>query len=225
MTAIRLMARVAQNQIEAARTATRIARDMPGCLHAEDFADIEATGDFLHVELWDKPGAWDAAWAKRAEMLAPALQRVEFYKHAHFTPTGPTWEASDPDVRAQSIRWPIADTIRILIFVAVDPDEPNGPRIQDSVETRQEPGCGEFIFYRSLDFAENVALIETWSSPEIYDIHWKRRIAQDAQPYPEPPERRYGETSFEWYQHTDYKLIDGLWQPTSADRRMTTVLW
>ncbi len=189
MPAIRMMARVNADGIETVCAATRAARELPGCLHAEDFSDIEERGDILHVELWETPADWDAAWSARQDLIAANLRGIEFYKHAHFMPTGPTWEACDANARAESIRWPISGAIRILIFVALGPGESNERHIQDSVETRQELGCEEFIFYRSLDFAENVALIETWSSPEIYDIHWKRRIAPGAPSYPEPPAR------------------------------------
>jgi quinol monooxygenase YgiN len=152
---------------------------------------------------------------------------IEFYPLVRFQPSDGVWKA-DAATRAETIRWPAAGAVRILIQMTSDPSSDPAGSIATSVATRAELGCEEFEFFRSIEFPENLALVESWSSPEIYDVHWMARLVeQRANPRQRaaPLERRYGENGFEWYSQCRYGASSGIWQPEAAERRMSTVWW
>lgn len=225
--AIRIIARArGENAKSGLRTLTDAARKADGCRHAEDYASVEGPDQLLHLELWDTPAAWDEHQRHYQAAMADALDDIEFYKRARFAPEGPRWSAVDENARAETLRWPAPNgPIRIAVLVTAPVEAPAEFFVQNSIQTREEPGCREFEYFRSLDYAENLALIESWESPAIYDVHWRHRLAQNEPPPPPPPTPRYGEISFEWYPECRYALIDGLWQPRNPGLRMETVLW
>lgn len=240
---------------EILQAATKLARGLPGCLQAEDFRSVEFAENLLHIELWESTAAWDAAWealrgAPEGRALiakyqasqapfhggAPAAPRrtgqngLEFYKQARFAPVSGAWVASDEGVRANSIRWPAWGIVRIVIQSASDPAIVTpASQIANSIETRLEKGCLHFEFFRGVEFSENVVLIESWASAEIYDVHWMGRLVQQRASgpvaRPTPPERRYGQTSFEWYSQCYYALTDDVWMPEDPQQRMSSVYW
>lgn len=227
MTSVRMLLRAeGSDAMPRLAALTEAARALPGCLHSEDFVALESDSQFLHVELWETPGAWDAAYAARTEALTALAYRLEFYKFARFAPTGPAWVAVDSDARGETLRWPAAPgPIRILIQVTGNPTDPAQPLVDLSYGTRQEEGCLEFTFFRSVDFPENLALLESWASPAIYDRHWQFRLSQNSPPPPPAPERRYGETTFEWYPECHFILKNGCWVAEEPAKRMDTVFW
>ena len=106
-------------------------------------------------------------------------------------------------------------------------------RIAECAAPRLEPGCVQFENFRSVEYPENTCLMELWTTPEIYDIHWLNRLLQQASrassgPPPASPaqvERRHGSPGFEWYAHSYFALVDGVWQPEETRLRMSTVRW
>jgi len=235
-----------------ARTAAT--RSEAGCLEAQDFRSIENPDHLLHLELWESPVAWDQHWANLRSsadgrqqietmrtLQAPfhaghpenprkvGNDAVEFYPQRVFTRQGPIWAASGDAVSPGSIRWPVGGAFRLVIQMTIAPDADLTPRLRNTEVTRAEVGCEEFEFFRSLEFPENIALTETWSSPETYDKHWlnslRRQAALPGGPAPTPVERRYGAAGFEWYPHCFYTLVGDVWMPEDPARRMSTVIW
>jgi quinol monooxygenase YgiN len=217
-------------------------RGLPGCIQAEDHRSIEFDDNLLHLERWESPAAWDAAWASlqgtslglsfvatledcqaphhnglAASPRAYGTSGLEFYRHSRFSAANAYWESTDAADRAHSLRWPIWGKIRIVIQMTADPEADITPRLQNSAKTRAEAGCEHFEFFRSLDFPENIALIELWTNAETYDLHWLDRVRQRRGPppsaAPSPIARRYGDTGFEFYNHTRYQQIAGVFQP------------
>lgn len=217
-------------------------RGQAGCIQAEDHRSIEFDDNLLHLERWESPAAWDAAWtgvkdsdlgrslvAAFEDCAAPhhnglaatprqyGTSGLEFYPMSRFSAANSYWEATDETQRAQTIRWPIWGKIRIVIQMTADPEADIAPRLQNSAKTRAERGCEHFEFFRSLDYAENIALIELWTDAETYDLHWLDRVRQRRGPppsaTPSPTARRYGDTGFEFYNQTRYQAIGGVFQP------------
>ena len=130
------------------------------------------------------------------------------------------------------MRFPAWGPVRIVIQGTSPPAEPTQAQLDNATESRLEPGCIQFENFRSVAFPENTCLMELWSSPEIYDLHWLNRLVQQAPrpgqaatPARPQVERRYGTPGFEWYAHSYYTLIDNVWQPEDRDLRMLTVRW
>lgn len=240
---------------DAARVArAKAMRSEPGCLQAEDFRSLENADHMLHLELWEDAAAWDRHWtALKASPEGPAIveamralqapyhpggpdhprklgnDAVEFYSQRVFTRQGPIWVATDDRSSPQSIRWPASGAFRLVIQMTADPAADIAPRLRNTETTRAEVGCDEFEFFRSLEYPENIALTETWSSPATYDLHWLLRIQQQAGapggPAAPPIQRRYGEAGFEWYPHCFFTLVGDTWMPEDPAKRMTTVVW
>jgi len=159
------------------------------------------------------------------------LSGVEIYLHQRFIRSpADVWVRADEEQRIDSVRWPAWSAVRIIIQLNM-PIEAESGTIKTSLETRKEPGCLQFEHYRSIEFPENTALLELWRDAEIYDIHYLNRIKDrmfggiTPSPSRGAVDRRYGESGFEWYQHTFFVEIDGIWQPENPAHRTVTVRW
>jgi quinol monooxygenase YgiN len=246
-----------ESDLAALQPATVRARQAAGFLQAEDFRSIEFSDHLLHLQLWESAQAWDGYWhglaaseegrrliAVWSAAVAPhhegfrnqprrtGQNGVEFYKQARFSPVDGVWAMTDPAERAESIRWPAWSAVRIVIQVTAAPGADLEAAMGNFAETRAEPGCRHFEVFRGLEFEENAVLIETWSTPEIYDAHWMQRLVQararaaDGEgERPAPPARRYGEMGFEWYPLCYYSLAGEVWEPEDPKLRMSTVYW
>jgi quinol monooxygenase YgiN len=250
-------------QMNPANTEERIAgmldhikgmRDEPGCVQAELFRSTEFPENLLNLELWESPAAFDTHWKRVLDSGRPpglpylnspyhhgAIESprrhgqngIEFYEQAGFSQVDRVFVRADEAQRSEYVRWPAWGKIRIIIQLTSDPNAPRSPQADDPVETRAEPGCVEFEFFRGVEYPENVALMEVWESPEIYDRHWLSRILQqnafaaagNAPQRPPPMQRRYGSMGFEWYNHSYYTLVDNVWVPENPAQRMLTVRW
>lgn len=236
---------------------SRSLRESPGCLQAEDFRGTEYPEDLLHIELWESAAAFDAHWQRTVQsghggMLAqldslqsphhfgtPASPRrtgqngVELYEHRYFARYDQIWGRADESERSASVRWPAWAQVRILIQGTSDPNADHSAQLENSRLTREEPGCEQFEHFRGLEYPENTVLMETWTSPEIYDRHWLNRLLQQAAAAasgsgpvnPPAVERRYGRPGPEWYNLCYYTLVDNVWLPEDPARRMVTVRW
>ena len=260
MTAIRLI--VQSNPADADARAPDLVkfsaavRQEPGCLQAEDFRGTEFSEDLLHIELWESPAAFDAHWqralaegqrAMLAELLAlqapyrfgsPQSPRrhgqngIELYEHRYFTLHNQVWARLEESERSAYLRWPAWGAVRILIQNTSDPNADPSRKVQTALETRHEKGCDQFENFRGIEFPENTVAMETWTTPEIYDIHWLNRLLQQRRaatqpppPQPTPVERRYGRPGFEWYSLCYYTVLNDVWMPEDPARRMLTVQW
>ncbi len=227
-------------------------REEAGCIQAEDFRSSEFPNNVMHLQLWEDSASFDAFWKKQGDRgilndartwqtphhygLPGAPRRhgqtgIEFYRHEYFGRAENVWVLADEKERSQSIRFPAWSLVRILIQGTVPPDWDASTQLDNAQETRLEPGCIQFENYRGIEFPENTCLIELWSSPEIYDIHWLNRLVQQEAraggPAGQRPQadRRYSRPGAEWYAHSYFTLVDGVWQPEETDRRMVTVRW
>jgi quinol monooxygenase YgiN len=225
-------------------------RKEAGNLQAEDFGSTEFPGQFLHLELWESAAAFDAHWAKapgidllgswqapnhHGTLAAPRRQGengIEFYRHVIYSRSENYWAPAEDGERVASVRFPAWGAVRIVIQGTSPPGPPTPAQLDNSQESRLEPGCIQFEHFRGIEYPENTCLMELWSTPEIYDIHWLNRLLQQAAragqqpPPPLPPvERRYGRPGAEWYAHSYYTLVDDVWQPENTDLRMVTVRW
>jgi quinol monooxygenase YgiN len=234
--------------------ASKATREEPGCLQSEWFRGTEFAENMLYLELWETPAAFDAHWRRVLEgggqerllsLQAPhhhgtiesprrhGENGVEIYHHTPFARVDNAWARAEESQRSQYVRWPALGAVRIVIQLTSDPNTDPAPQVRNAVETRAEPGCIQFENFRGVEYPENTALMELWSVPEIYDIHWLNRILQQrtqaaagaAPQRPPPYERRYGRPGFEWYPHSYFTLIDNAWQPEDSSRRMLTVRW
>lgn len=236
-------------------TYTAALRDESGCLQSEDFRGSEFGENLLHLELWEDAAAFDAHWhgamkagasamlAELMELQAPyhfgtvqAPRRhgqngIEFYEHRYFMRDEGLWSRADEAERSSAVRWPAWGPIRIVVQGTGDPSADLSEMIKTSEETREEEGCLQFEHFRSLEFPENTVYLEHWASPEAFDLHWMNRTIQRSAGGARLAgggarvERRYGQPGFEWYNHSFYTLINGIWHPEEPARRMSTVHW
>lgn len=246
--------------LDALTASTAAFRDEPGCLHAEDLRGTEFPDHLLHLELWDGASAWDEHWrrhesaaepaAAHALIRSPNLQApfhggtpanprqsgeggVEFYKHRYFERRGPVWAAAGDEAAPQTLRWPAVGKVRILINFTSDPQTDPSRQLETSRDTRAEPGCEQFEYFRGVEHPENLVLVETWTDAAIYDRHWMARLRQQARaaasgtaPAPAAPfQRRYGRAGFEWYAQTWFALAGGVWMAEAPEQRAATVIW
>jgi quinol monooxygenase YgiN len=229
-------------------------RSEAGNLQAEVFRGNEFAENVLLLELWEGAASFDTHWAKVAadsralEMFAawqapyhygrPSAPRrqgtsgVEIYRQVLYSRVESAWAPSDAAERPASVRFPAWGPVRIVIQGTSEPGPPSPAQLDNAQESRLEPGCVQFENFRSVEYPENTCLMELWTTPEIYDIHWLNRLLQQASrassgPAAPPPqvERRYGSPGFEWYAHSYYTLVDGIWQPEDTRLRMSTVRW
>ena len=223
-----------------------------GCLQAEDFRSVEFPGSLMHLQLWENAASFDTYWqgtgprgglsdaaiwqAPHHYGLTSAPRRhgqggVEFYRQQYFGRVDNAWVLVDEIERTESIRFPAWGPVRILIQGTSPPDGDISAQLDNAQETRLEPGCIQFEHYRGIEYPENTCLMELWSTPEVYDVHWLNRLVQQAAraggPAVQRPqtERRYGSAGAEWYAHAYYTMVDGVWQPEEGARRMATVRW
>ncbi|WP_141653071.1 antibiotic biosynthesis monooxygenase [Phenylobacterium immobile] len=226
-------------------------RAQPGCLQAEDFRSIEFDAHLTHLELWESPAAWDAAWSslRRSDLGSeavavwqaveapfqlghPASPRetgqdgLELYRHALFDFADGGWEAIDPADRASSIRWPAWSAVRIVIQAKSDPTADIGPRLKGAAAARAEVGCRQFEHFRSLDHAENTVVIELWADPQIFDLHWMNRLitrrASGVGPF---SAATFEASRFEFYNACRYILRAGVFTPETPGLRAATLAY
>lgn len=230
-------------------------RAEPGCLHYELFQSMEYPENLVQIELWQDEAAFDRHWqAVQAEparggllaggdarLCAPhhygtprAPRRtgengIEIYPIAPFgrAPDG-TWQRTGVPL-IESVRWPARSGVRIILQLNLS-GEAERSALAEMLTTREEPGCLQFEYFRGVEFPENTLLMELWKDPEIFDLHHLRRLRDDIfsdkkRPARAPIERRYGDKSFEWYQHNYFCLVDSIWQPERPEERSNTVRW
>jgi quinol monooxygenase YgiN len=156
---------------------------------------------------------------------------VEFYRHAYVASSEGSFLPTEEAERIDSLRWPIRSALRLILQSHASPDAPFQPQAYYD-ETRAEFGCTQFEHYRSIEFPENRMTLELWDSPKIYDVHFLHRAIQriygvgtgpgSAGPR-QPIERRYGRAGYEFYEHSYFSLVDGVWQPSNEEQRMVTL--
>ena len=228
-------------------------RRTDGCLQFEYFRSTDIAEDLLLLGLWESVEAFDAFWQEHPESAfaleeprllqapyhygSPVLPRrhgqngVEFYRHTYFQQEGGVWIPTGDGERVETLRWPSYTGVRIINQGTSDPENP-GDRSRYTNDTRQEPGCIQFEQFRSVEFPVHIVNMELWTDPGIYDYHFLNRILQmqsgtvtrPAGPRTPIP-RVNGANGFEFYQHTYYSLVGGIWQPESERERMVTVRW
>lgn len=228
-------------------------RKEPGCLQFEFFRGNEFPENLVQAELWESQEAYDNHWKLHGSkciflenpvmLQAPyhhgptsyprrhGVSGVEFYHHNFFQQVDGTFTPTDLSVRSESIRWPaVHSPVRIVIQMTSNPADDES-YLQYSYDTRAEPGCLQFDYYRSLDFPENKLHLELWDTPpEAYDIHFLHRHLMriwdmGAKTSPQPVERRYGKAGLEFYPLCFFSLTGEIWQPENPAERMITIRW
>ena len=86
---------------------------------------------------------------------------------------------------------------------------------------QQEEGCLQYELFRSGDDPCKLVLIELWASKALYDRYWTTQCEREGLPSPE----RLRQARIEFYEHAEYTVIDGVWQPVDESDRMTTIRW
>ncbi len=81
--------------------------------------------------------------------------------------------------RSTSIRFPAWGKVRIVVHMSSDPRSDRRGIFASARRRREYPGCEEFDFFRSIEFPENIVLMELWSTPKIYDEFW-HKLTMDA---------------------------------------------
>lgn len=91
--------------------------------------------------------------------------------------------------------------------------------------TRGEEGCLEAECYRSLEFSENLAVVELWADEISYTAHWNRLLEGDSAR--ESILRSEGaDTSAEFYRHQGYaSQALGPWTPPEWEGVRPAITW
>lgn len=88
-----------------------------------------------------------------------------------------------------------------------------------------EPGCLQFEYFRSLANPDKFAIVELWESYEAYDGHWRTVQANRPAPQPGQPAPPRPQNLSEIYQHAVFDVVDGVWAPRDASRRIDSIRW
>jgi quinol monooxygenase YgiN len=229
------------------------ARRAPGCLQFEFFRSPEFPENLVQLELWGNREAFDGYWREHPDgafTLAEAhvleapnhhgtaqwprrhgMNGVEFYPHHYFERSDDAWQPVDRDAWSETVRWPAADGVRIIIQATSDPTV-DGTMSEFILKTRQEPNCLQFDYYRSLDYPENSLHLELWDGPQAYDVHYLNRILDrqwgtSVRPANTSAQatRVYGRDGMEFYQHNFYTRVGTVWQPEEGAQRMVVIHW
>ncbi len=227
-------------------------RQLPGCLEFDFYRSVEFPENIVQAELWDTPEAldrrlrnWEASTllSDVREVVSPlhggpedfprrhGQNGVEFYRYQRFVRLGRVFMAEESADRIDGVRWPIHGGVRVVIQSCTDPKADDAFRSY-SAETRSQPGCVEFDYFRSISFPENNLHLELWHGPPaVYDYHYRLRTLEVrwhigvARPDDFPRDRQYGLDGLELYEHTWFTPVGTLWEPEEPADRLSTVRW
>lgn len=210
-------------------------RRAAGCREAEVYRTISADPAVALLELWEDQYAYGAYWSTNVAdgeglLLAACIEgRVtsEFYRQRYFAP-GPVWTPTESRGRTRSVFWPATAPVRILITASVaDIDELTPALKVETTETRREPGCVEYAFYRSVEFPAHLAVLELWQDQSVYDAHWQLRMktGKAGAGGGESAPREHGSNGFEFYRQQTFMHLFDRWLPTAETHWSETIAW
>lgn len=86
---------------------------------------------------------------------------------------------------------------------------------------QKEDGALQYELFRSIEHPEKVVLHEHWASKELYDKHWREQVEREGL----PDLSQLSDVKVEFYQHANYSIVDGIWQPSEPTDRISTIRW
>jgi quinol monooxygenase YgiN len=110
-----------------------------------------------------------------------------------------------------------AMAIRIVSNVTIDPDHVEDyleywPR--RSAECRAERGALQYQVFRSIEYPNEMALLELWADQESYDEHWAAQSLIPNRPqFPRAPRATWRDGLEFYFQHQYFKLVNNVWVP------------
>lgn len=116
--------------------------------------------------------------------------------------------------------------VRVIVNITMESPAAVDAAIEGRIERCKrveatEEGCLQYEIYRSALRPEKLALLEHWSSLEIYDRHWTSQVTREGLPARRPGSK----SAAEFYPHDTYEVVDGIWVPAEAGRRTETIRW
>jgi quinol monooxygenase YgiN len=214
-------------------------RKQPGCVEAECYRSVDDPRNAGIVELWRDQHAYGDYWTRvldspeqdvvlrAAAQPGPGRAGSEFYRHQYFY-RDRIWVPVDHRDRTQKVRWPASGSVRIIIQNSQSNVDTIAPVLLGNArETRREPGCLQFEWFRSIEFRNHMLLLELWQDQAIYDAHWHLRIATGSggAVAREPAPRQQGSNGLEFYRYQPFTHLYDRWLPADVTRWSETVIW
>jgi quinol monooxygenase YgiN len=218
-------------------TYAHLQRQTQGCEEAECYRSVSTPERVGIVELWEDQYSFADHWCdvlddpaqnlvlRHTRDLPAGQSATEFYRHQYFDSDG-VWIASPHRARRQKIFWPGTGAVRVVIQLSQENSEASlAARRENIRETRREPGCLDFDLYRSIEFPDDILLIELWRDQTAYDAHWNLRLKSSTGGGGVPAQRRQGTNGFEFYRQQAFLHLYDRWVPAAEGTRSETVLW
>ncbi|MET8948897.1 antibiotic biosynthesis monooxygenase [Streptomyces sp. NPDC004542] len=240
MTAIRVLHQfhAGEEQEERLLAYTRRLRKETGCLEAEHYRSVVAPASIAVVELWEDQYLYGEHWARALEEAEPDVvlgavsgrtqsgATSEFYRHEYYQP-GRVWLPVAQQGRTQKVFWPAAGAVRVLYQGSPADTDAVLEEVAEGVrETRREPGCLQFEWFRGTEFPGHVLVLELWQDQTAYDAHWLLRISTGSGgDGGEQAPRRQGTNGLEFYRGQEFTHLYDRWLPADVARRSETVVW
>lgn len=124
--------------------------------------------------------------------------------------------------------WPAISPVRILVTASLADIDELAPALKVEIaQTRREPGCVEYAFYRSVEFPAHLAVLELWQDQGVYDAHWQLRMktGRAGAGGGENAPREHGSNGFEFYRQQTFMHLYDRWLPTAEINWSETIAW
>ena len=97
-----------------------------------------------------------------------------------------------------------------------------GQMVEAFKAKQQEEGAIQYELFRSVENPAKVVLLEHWENRELYDKHWITQTEREGVP---ELEQEGMSATLEFYDHANYVIVDGIWEPKDESRRIRTIRW
>lgn len=97
-----------------------------------------------------------------------------------------------------------------------------GAMVEEFKPKQEEEGAIQYELFRSVINPEKVVLLEHWESRELYDKHWITQTAREGVP---TLEQEGMSATLEFYDHQNYDIVDGIWEPMDKNLKIKTIRW
>jgi quinol monooxygenase YgiN len=217
-------------------------RGVAGGAEAGCFQNIEEESSLLVIELWRSTDDFADYWRSAAmgevndtllqfaSENVPGWRRTELYMeqrfvHGHADVDGDFRPESSSD-RKPIVSWPSRGSVRLVISVTLkNLDDAIAGFVHNARDTRREPGCLEYHWWRNLELPDQVLLLELWQSQSVYDHHWQLRHKTGHVARRGSASERPKSNALELYRCEAFRFLYDRWLPVDQAEWSATIAW